>query len=747
VIATAAGARRSVTAYDRLAEVTGQPDATLISFVGSEFVERVAELPEVQEAWILRGVVGQVLNVREISYITVIAGGPRPPDLMTPLVEEGRLPADDAADEVAVDEGFAEAVGIEVGDHVPIGLLTQEEFEAFDEGFGQPDGPTVDLEVVGTFRLGGNTTNESVALLGTPAFAEVAREGGGGPGLMVRLVDGDEAARSFEDGVLELSAEYEVAPDATELGRYDLKLAADDRDRSQASAVVVARGLLILGLSLLLVGGLGVGQAIARMQGRTAGDEATLQALGVERRGRAAALAAPFALIAVPVAAVTSVVGAILLSPLFPIGTARTLEPSPGVDVNVAVIAIGAVGVVVVLLGIVALVAVRADRARLRAVSRPRPLTGRLARSGVPLSIAIGTPLALDRGTGRRAVPVRTAIGGGVAAVAAVIGAVTFAASLDRLVDTPSRYGSPGDAMVSDARPELFDQLQADPDVDAVLETHGFDLVIDGVRRDALTTEVRKGSITYDYVEGRAPAGPAEIALGPGLADELHVGVGDQVAVGPDEVPLTVVGLVLARADTPDRYAETAIIDEALRPEVTEGQGYVEAVIRFTDDADVEAEIRALGQEWEIDATEPPTRVDDLSQVRNLPLVLAAAAAALGLVLLGHALVVAVRRRGHDFALLRAFGARPGDTARTVVAMTATIVVIGVGLGIPLGFIAANVAWRELAQSLDVAGDLVVPAGLVALCLPVAAAAGLAAAALPTWRATHLQVATLLRSE
>jgi ABC-type antimicrobial peptide transport system permease subunit len=79
--------------------------------------------------------------------------------------------------------------------------------------------------------------------------------------------------------------------------------------------------------------------------------------------------------------------------------------------------------------------------------------------------------------------------------------------------------------------------------------------------------------------------------------------------------------------------------------------------------------------------------------------------------------------------------------------MTVTIVVIGVGLGVPLGFIAANVAWRELAQSLDVASDLVVPVGLVALCLPVAVAAGLAAAALPTWRATHLQVAALLRSE
>ena len=79
-------------------------------------------------------------------------------------------------------QGLADAADVSVGDRVRLGLLTQEEFESFDEGFGLPDGPTVDLEVVGTFTVGGNDSNEQVGILGSPAFAEVADGRGGGDG-------------------------------------------------------------------------------------------------------------------------------------------------------------------------------------------------------------------------------------------------------------------------------------------------------------------------------------------------------------------------------------------------------------------------------------------------------------------------------------------------------------------------------------------------------------------------------------
>ena len=52
-----------------------------------------------------------------------------------------------------------------------------------------------------------------------------------------------------------------------------------------------------------------------------------------------------------------------------------------------------------------------------------------------------GIRLALDPGTGRNAVPVRSAILGAALAVTVTIATVTFGASLDTLVSHPALYG------------------------------------------------------------------------------------------------------------------------------------------------------------------------------------------------------------------------------------------------------------------------------------------------------------------
>src|SRR5207344_1832038 len=110
------------------------------------------------------------------------------------------------------------------------------------------------------------------------------------------------------------------------------------------------------------------------------------------------------------------------------------------------------------------------------------------------------------------------------------------------------------------------------------------------------------------------------------------------------------------------------------------------------DSVDVDAEAAALGGDWEVERIEPPARIVDLAQIRDLPLVLAGAAAVLGVGLLAHALVVTVRRRGRDLALVRAMGARPRETVLSVLAMMTVIILIGVAAGIPLGILAGNLA-------------------------------------------------------
>ena len=71
----------------------------------------------------------------------------------------------------------------------------------------------------------------------------------------------------------------------------------------------------------------------------------------------------------------------------------------------------------------------------------------RASRLGSALGLAgsvtggIGVRMAFEPGHGRTAVPVRSALAGTTVAVAAVVAALVFGASLLGLVSTPHRYG------------------------------------------------------------------------------------------------------------------------------------------------------------------------------------------------------------------------------------------------------------------------------------------------------------------
>ena len=83
----------------------------------------------------------------------------------------------------------------------------------------------------------------------------------------------------------------------------------------------------------------------------------------------------------------------------------------------------------------------------------------------MPLATATGVRFALDPGTGRASVPVRSALLGLAIAVAAVAGAATFGANLLRLVGTPSLYGQAWDVAYDGQfdviTPKQFSQLTA----------------------------------------------------------------------------------------------------------------------------------------------------------------------------------------------------------------------------------------------------------------------------------------------
>ena len=210
----------------------------------------------------------------------------------------------------------------------------------------------------------------------------------------------------------------------------------------QPQADALALFAALAGLAVLVV----IGQLLSRQLITGASDYPVLSALGTDRR-QLFGLAMARAGLVSTAGGCLAVAIAVAASPLMPIGPARLAEPDPGVQVNLAILGLGLVAVAVLPVLVIAPVAWHAAGAGgRRGAGQPAPAArSRLARAlaglgGAPAA-AIGARMAFEPGRGRSAVPVRSALTGTAVAVAAVVAALVFGASLARLVDTPRLYG------------------------------------------------------------------------------------------------------------------------------------------------------------------------------------------------------------------------------------------------------------------------------------------------------------------
>jgi predicted lysophospholipase L1 biosynthesis ABC-type transport system permease subunit len=143
----------------------------------------------------------------------------------------------------------------------------------------------------------------------------------------------------------------------------------------------------------------------------------------------------------------------------------------------------------------------------------------------------------------------------------------------------------------------------------------------------------------------------------------------------------------------------------------------------------------------------PPPNFANLRQIGGLPYLLAAFLGLLGLASLVHALLIAVRARRRDLAVLRSLGFVRGQVVGTIAWQATTTTLVGIIVGVPAGLVVGSWVWRRLASSLGTGPDVSVP--LVVLG-GVAAAALLAAyliALVPARYASHLRPADVLRTE
>lgn len=771
-----AGARRTASSFDRLRAVTAaydhgiaidgpgtHPGAPQRDRYDDQTVERIKRLPQ------SRAVGGYV------SYIAGLANADWEFALVAPedatvghLIEHdrilhGRFPNVDRVDEVAINEASVDQAHVDVGDVLRVETLSPAQRlrliagdeHAFEHG---PLGPKLRLRVVGVLRGASDVVGRaSPAIYATPAFdrAYRGRVAYASRVLLVRRAPGTSPA-ALHQAVSRLTSH-------NPLGVFDA--ATEDKPARQTTRTL-AVGLVAFALVAALASILVVGQAVARHASGAQSDQFSLAAIGFTRPQRIRGIVGTVVPIAL-LGALLAGAAATLASTLMPVGLARRIEPHPGVRFDPLATSAVALAVIIVVIGAGLLAAAsltRGDQRRHRN-RRPSQLSMALGSAGAGPVLITGARLAFDRRP--PALPVRSALFGIGTAIAVVVAALTFSASLDRLANDHQRWGYGFDLMVDTTRngtAHLTRELAANHDLSGVsLFASAFTFAehTNGIRAYGL--QPVHGTIGYALRSGVQPTGPDEVVVGPVTAHNLHLQVGQNMNVAV--CPCT-------GDPAKSKMGQVRIVGTALFPEDDEGNftnalgfsgtGFKHHTGEFPDDTHAAVTItpgrnlanvardlgrRYPGQVSQYSYPSRPGEVENLIGLRRFPRVLAGFTALLGIAALQNVLVSTLRRRRREFATLRTVGLTPRQTSRCITWQSLSLTSVALTIGIPIGLLAGARTWAAATQHIGVATDPNEPTLAIA-ALAIFALALAAAISVPVgWRAAHIHPAAVLHAE
>jgi ABC-type lipoprotein release transport system permease subunit len=494
-----------------------------------------------------------------------------------------------------------------------------------------------------------------------------------------------------------------------------------------------------------------LGQLLTRHARLSETERAPLAAIGFTRRQLASETIARAAIPAT-IGIIGGVVVAIAASGWFPAGFVRQLEPHLGIHIDVTALLFGGA---VLLLCVLVWVGVSwllfgHDRVR----SRPAGASESVARRLPNPAAATGARFALTRhdGSGGSSIGTLAALG---LIIAGVVGAATFAVSLERLVSDRARFGSNYTFEVGDnsdlTAQDLRQALADDRDITGLMILTAAQ-VRDGETTLALTgVEHVRGDLAPRVTAGRLPAGPDEVALGRITARKLGAHIGDTrtFAGARGRGKFRVVGYaVVPTVGGNDGVGNGGIVtaDALLRLE-PEPTSTLAAIVVRPDVAEAARERISKRLDSEAGQEDPPGSIINIARVRRIPALLALLLAALALLTLAHTLIMSIQRRRRDLAVLRAIGADRHWISRAVHWQATLLTALPLIFGIPAGLAVGSVVFRVFADRVGAFPDPSIPVLLLAsMTLALLVIANLTAI-VPARRARRVPAAQLLQAE
>lgn len=272
----------------------------------------------------------------------------------------------------------------------------------------------------------------------------------------------------------------------------------------------------------------------------------------------------------------------------------------------------------------------------------------------------------------------------------------------------------------------------------------------------------------YQVVSGAdlIPGDTAGVLLAEPLAERLHAGPGDEVALigvldpqlarGQASKRLVVRGTVRWLYDYRGQLSIGTVVQTLQQLTGERGRDKVSAfALKLSDGADpaeLTQRLRAAHPELGINSVADLVKVfrERLVYFRQLSLILGSISLVVTLLLVGTLLTITVNERLGEIATLRAIGVRRGTIVRGIIAEGTALTLLGGVMGTALGLVTARFLDRILTSfpGLPEAISFFVPR-VQSLCVAAAVllVAGCLAGAWPAWRAAAAPIAATLREE